>query len=278
MLKSYIKLCETLYIEVFLLPLMPTIVTNSFNLKHTLESGQLFRFQKNKQAYLVQHRDKIFEIKQRKNKIYTNEKRRFIKHFFRLDEDHDLILNKINKDETINKAINKYQGLRLMRQDPWECIISFLCSSASNIPKIKKNIELLSKFFGKPMEYNKTTYFAFPEVNKLNNIKKIKAAATGFRAGYIYKTNKLVSSKFLNKLKRLSFNHAKNRLITFPGVGEKIADCILLFSLNHLNAFPIDTWMKKGLQKHYPTITPKSYFGKYAGYAQQYLYHYWRLK
>ena len=264
---------------------MLTILTQNFNLQHTLESGQMFRFHKNESTYLLQHQDKIFEIKQKKNKLYVaNEKRKFIKHFFRLDEDHDRIINNINKDQIINKAINKYAGIRIIRQDPWECLIAFICSSASNIPKIKKNLELLSKSFGNHIEYNKQQFFAFPKINTLNNIQKIKAAATGYRASYIFKTNKLVSQKFFNALKKLKFQKAKQQLIQFPGIGEKIADCICLFSLNYLQAFPIDTWMKRGLQQNYfPAANLKemassaqTYFGPYAGYAQQYLYHYWR--
>lgn len=262
---------------------MPTIITKNFNLKYTLDSGQLFRFQKNKSTYLLQTKDKIFEIKQRKNKLYfQNEKRKFIKNFFRLDEDHEKIINKINKDPIINKAIVKYKGIKIMRQDPWECMIGFLCSSASNIPKIKKNMHLLSKYFGKPTEYNKKTYYAFPEINKINNLTKIKAAATGYRANYIYQVNRIVTKHFFTKLKKQK--KAKQELTKLPGIGEKIADCILLFSLNHLDAFPIDTWIRKGLEQYYG-LKPKqmrdfaqSYFPQYGGYAQQYLYHYWRNK
>ncbi len=228
-------------------------------------------------------RDRIFRVCQSADQLeFQGADREFLTSFFALDEPYPHILAEINKDSFIDEAIRKYRGMRIVRQDAWECLISFLCSSAANIPKIKINIETLSQFFGKRIRAFGFEGFAFPNPGKLDDYEKIVQAKTGFRAKYIKAVNDLVDEALLTSLKKMPYLEAKRALKSLPGVGDKIADCVLLFSLNFTEAFPVDTWIKKILRKWYfnNEDVPEQqlqdfgirYFGKYAGYAQQFLY------
>lgn len=262
---------------------MPKIPIKDFHLEYTLSCGQLFRVSKVEDWYYVTVRDRIFKVRQSPAYLeFDGVSKEFLMYYFALDEPYSTILTQINKDPHINSAIKRYYGLRIIRQDPWECLISFLCSSAANIPKITLNLEMLSRSFGKKIELNEFEHYSFPNPGELNNYEQILLAKTGFRAKYIKIANSLVSEDFLKSLRKLSYGEAKQTLKNIPGIGDKIADCILLFSLGFTEAFPIDTWMKKILQKLYfknKVISNKElsafgvkYFGKYAGYAQQFLY------
>lgn len=262
---------------------MPKIPIKDFHLEYTLSCGQLFRVSKVEDWYYITVRDRIFKVRQSPAYLeFDGVSKEFLMYYFALDEPYSTILTQINKDPHINSAIKRYYGLRIIRQDPWECLISFLCSSAANIPKITLNLEMLSRSFGKKIELNEFEQYSFPNPGELNNYEQILLAKTGFRAKYIKIANSLVSEDFLKSLRKLSYGEAKQTLKNIPGIGDKIADCILLFSLGFTEAFPIDTWMKKILQKLYfkNKVTSNKelsafgvkYFGKYAGYAQQFLY------
>lgn len=268
---------------------MGKIKIDDFNLQCTLESGQIFRFNKINGWYYVNTRDKFFKVKQVKNEIeYHGVDQKFIVYFFSLDEEYTKILEEINNDHFINKAITEYRGLRLIKQDPWECLVSFICSSASNIPRIRSKLNSLSRFFGKNQLLDDCTSFSFPLPGTINDYAKIKEAKTGFRAKYIFETNNAIDYERLNSLRSVSYQSAKDELKKFSGVGDKIADCILLFSLGFHQAFPVDTWIKKIMQLRYfnnksvPNHTIRefgmNYFGRYAGYAQQYLFVFSRMQ
>lgn len=262
---------------------MPKILVKDFNLEYTLLCGQMFRVTKAGDWYYIVARDHVFRVRQSANHLeFQGVDKKFLAHYFALDEPYSNILKQIEKDPHIREAIKKYHGLRIVRQDPWECLISFLCSSAANIPKIKLNLEMLSKSFGKRIELNGFEWYSFPNPGELNHYEKIVQAKTGFRAIYIKTANDRVREAFLASLKKLPYLEAKKALTQIPGVGDKIADCILLFSLGFTEAFPIDTWIKKILQKLYfknQVVSSQhlrefglTYFGRYAGYAQQFLY------
>ncbi|MGQ3685587.1 MAG: DNA-3-methyladenine glycosylase family protein [Candidatus Loosdrechtia sp.] len=262
---------------------MPKIKVKDFNLEYTLFCGQVFRVSQAEDWYYIITRDRIFKIRQFSDYLeFHGIDKEFLVHYLALDEPYSDILGEINKDPCIDAAIRRYHGLRIIRQDPWECFISFLCSSAANIPKIQLNLELLSKIFGKRICLNEYEGYAFPNPGGLNNYENILMAKTGFRAKFILSANRLVSEEFLLSLRKLPYSEAKKALKNVPGIGDKIADCILLFSLGFTGAFPVDTWMKKILQKLYfgnRVVSNRllsdfgiGYFGKYAGYAQQFLY------
>ncbi|MEK6874511.1 MAG: DNA glycosylase [Nanoarchaeota archaeon] len=266
---------------------MKSISVTDFNLTATLTSGQLFRYKQHEDGFIISHGDKIFFVSKRGNRLfYDGVKEKFLTYFFRLDEDHKAILLDINKDIFVNEAINNYRGLRLIRQDPWECLVGFVCSSAANIPKIRMNVNLLCKQFGKPISYMDNLYFSFPGPGELTDHEKIRLAKTGFRSRYLHAINNLVDASYLDTLQQMDYKQARATLMSLPGIGEKVADCILLFSLGCDKAFPVDTWVHKAMtQLYFPGkhVTPVSiqsfaqdYFGQCAGYAQQYLFHWMR--
>ncbi|MEM3154997.1 MAG: DNA glycosylase [Candidatus Woesearchaeota archaeon] len=256
----------------------------NFNLQHTLESGQFFRYEKTGNWYVCQERDKHFKISQIGNKLeFSGTNKKYIKKLFGLDQNYSKIIKELSKDNTLLPAIKKYHGLRIMQRDPWETLVSFQCSIFSNIKKIKLNMNNLAKAFGE----KKTTHNTFPEPGALNNLDKIKKCATGFRAKYIFEANKMVNDAYFEKLKKKSYEKAKAELMKLPGIGEKVADCICLFSLGKLEAFPVDVWIERIMTKHYfdnkktkhreIRAFAKEKWGNLAGYAQQFLYHWGRL-
>ena len=262
---------------------MGKMKVKKFNLEHTLECGQIFRINKIDNWYYVSARDRFFKICQMKNEIeFHGASKEFITYFFSLGENLSEIYKEINKDRYIEKSIDKYRGLRILKQDPWECLISFICSAASNIPRIKSKLNTLSKSFGNQVSIGGIYNYTFPEPGNINNYKKIVNAKTGFRAKYIFEANNSINIKKLNSLRDLSYESAKNELKKINGVGDKIADCVMLFSLEFSQAFPVDTWIKKTMQLLYfdnATVSNErirkfgvDYFGTYAGYAQQYLF------
>jgi len=264
---------------------MSIYYTDDFNLEHTLNCGQLFRFVKRDEWYYIVSRNRMFRIRQLKEGLeYEGVDKEFLVEFFSLDEPYSHILKQISKDDIICTAVKEYYGMRIIRHDPWECTLSFLCSSAANIPKIRLNLEMLSQYFGSKIKLNGFEWYSFPGMGELNNYEKIALSKTGFRAKYIKAVNDIINEEFLNSLKGMPYKEAKTTLKRLPGIGNKIADCILLFSCGFSEAFPVDTWIKRILRQYYFEDRKVSneqlysfgmdYFGKYAGYAQQFLYIY----
>jgi len=282
-----------------------------FNLEHTLQCGQLFRWEKIGGYWYGVVREKVVKIKQSDDtlqfQIFPNETDlEFLRHYFRLDDDLPHILSQIKKDETIEKAIHLLYGLRIIRQEPWECLISYVCATYKNIPAIKKMIQTLSKMFGKKIEFENRSFYTFPSPSDLAkaSLKEMKNCGLGFRANSVLETAKIVENGDfdLEALRRMDYEKAKYELLSLPGVGNKVADCILLFSLEKLEAFPVDVWIKRIVLEFYSKsfslefvekVSEKNslaaneylkisefgrkYFGTYAGYAQEYLFHWKRL-
>jgi N-glycosylase/DNA lyase len=213
---------------------------------------------------------------------------RFVKQFFGLDEDYGAIKRALQRDKAVALAMRKYHGLRIIQQDPWECTVAFLCSQFSNIKKIRGNLECIAQKFGKPVVFMGREFFTFPNLGEINDAVKLKQCAVGFRAKYIISVNGCVSDAWFAKLRTLRYEKAKEKLMDLPGIGEKVADCILLFSLGFTEAFPVDVWMERALKENYLKgrklplkkmgAWGREHWGKLAGYAQQYLYHWRRLR
>jgi N-glycosylase/DNA lyase len=257
---------------------MKTGVDN-FSLQHTLDSGQFFRYEKKGEWYHCQERDKIFKIRQKGNVLeFEGTTESHVKKLFGLNCDYSKIIKELSKDKTLLPAIRKYNGLRVMQRNPWETLVSFQCSIFSNIKKIKLNMNCIVREFGKNGK--------FPEPGEINDLQKIKKCATGFRAKYIHAANSLVDDSYFEKLKKKKYENAMQELMELPGVGEKVADCICLFSLGKTEAFPIDVWIQRMMTKIYfngkktrmKDIKRFAHdrWGKNAGYAQQFLYHWGR--
>ena len=263
----------------------------TIDVDNSINSGQVFLWQKSKENWYGIDGQNILKINQSgKIKSISNKKT----DFFRKNDDIQSIIKSISKDKTIKKAVKEYEGLRIFNQDPFQCMISFIISSNSNIQKIKNSLEKISKKFGTKVIIQNKEFFLFPKPENIAkaSINEIKACGVGYRAPFIKDAAKMVTLKKVNfeYLKNSDYNETKRNLRLIPGVGNKVADCIMLFSLNKLDAFPLDTWMIKILEKYYSnefqietkTITEKQYeilhkkivdyFGPYCGYAQQFLF------
>jgi len=280
--------------------------SNPFNLDFTLCCGQAFRWEKRGEWWYGVVSDKVLKIQQKGRGLeFENASADFIKNYFGLNEDLTKILSQIGKDEIIRKAVKEFKGLRILRQDPWECLISYICATYKNIKAVKQMLTALCRKFGDKLELDSYSFYTFPSPEKLAKatIVELASCGLGYRAEYISKTAKeICKTGFDFKcLRKLSCKEARNKLLTFPGVGLKVADCVLLFSLGKLEAFPVDVWIKRVILKYYATHFPqdfvnkvsnkkgltkseyekinsfgRNYFGEYAGYAQEYLYHYER--
>ena len=258
-----------------------------FSLKETLECGQFFRFTEVAGTYIVQSSGRIFSLWQKGDDLfYEGIDESFLVHFFRLDESLDAVLKEIDRDPTVHEAIQRYRGLRLIRQDPWECLISYLCSSAKSIAHIRCMIELLCRTSGRKVSLGNYIGYAFPEPACIIPSQHLDSVGAGFRAPYLVQAGQCIDRDRLTALKTLPYEDARRALMKLAGVGKKVADCTLLYSLDFLEAFPMDTWIKKGLRRFYfnkRRVGEKEleeflshHFGPLAGYAQLYLFHTWR--
>ncbi|AKB37745.1 8-oxoguanine DNA glycosylase [Methanosarcina siciliae C2J] len=268
-----------------------------FNLDYTLDCGQVFRWEKSGDWWTGVVGDHVIRLSQDEDSgdllVDSRLPPEFFSHYFRLDDNLPSIYESINKDLLINRAINKYNGLRLIRQDPWECLISYMLATASSIPTIQKRIYLLSKIFGQELEEG---YFSFPDPDTLAeaDLSLLDKCKLGFRTERIKEAARGVASGELNLnvLYRLEYRYSRERLMRLRGIGEKVADCVLLFAFEKMEAFPVDTHVRQIIQhyhiddSYFETCTNLScmgewgreYFGYYCGYAQQYLFYQKRLE
>lgn len=235
---------------------MNTIIVNDFSLEYTLDSGQFFYYKLIDDFYYIVQNDTIFKIRQNENKLFylgVNVDDNYIMNFFGLNDNLKALTDDFKQDYYLNLAREKYYGLRSQNLDLWQTIVSFVLSSASNIPKIQMNIILLSEYFGERIEFDGLIFYTFPKIGSFNNLDKIKEAKTGFRAKYLFAINDLISKNpdILSKIKSSNYLVAKKLLMQFPGIGSKVADCICLFSLNKKEVFPVDTWVKQIIEKLY---------------------------
>jgi N-glycosylase/DNA lyase len=267
--------------------------TYSINLNLTINSGQVFLWDKVGDTWFGIDGENLLVIRAEPFKIVSSSRK--INEFFREKDNLDDIIADISRDKLVKNAVKHFSGLRLMRQDPFQCYISFICSSNSSIQNIKRMLKNLCRKFGNEIEFDKKQFFTFPTPEKLSNAssKDLLSCGLGFRAKYVKQAAKMVSSGKINfeSLRKENYKSALEILKTVPGIGNKVADCILLFSLDKLESFPLDRWTQRILQKYYSRIfgdiqgkslTEKKYsklhekiveyFGPYAGYSQQFLF------
>lgn len=266
-----------------------------FDLNYTLDCGQVFRWQRDGDWWTGVVGDQVIRLSQDNGQLVVDSKLspKFFSRYFRFDDDLPSIYENINRDLLIDRAIRKYRGLRLIRQDPWECLISYMLATASSIPTIQKRICLLSQFFGQELE---SGYFSFPDPETLANADShtLDKCKLGFRTQNIKAAAEGVTSGELNLevLFRLEYRYARERLMRLRGIGEKVADCVLLFAFEKMEAFPVDTHIRQIIQHYHIDDSyfeacrnmscmgdwGREYFGHYCGYAQQYLYYQKRLE
>lgn len=255
-----------------------------FNINHILDCGQIFRYKIDGNIAKVYSLDKYAKIKTYPNKIEieTSDTDYFI-NFFDLKTDYSKIKNQLKKDEFLTDAIAYGYGIRILKNDLFEMIVSFIISANNNIKRIKKSIEFLCKNFGE----SKGEYYAFPTLKNLKKatILDYKNAGLGYRAEYLFETVKRLTDEQINLLKQMDENEQFKFLISLKGIGEKVANCIMLFGLYNTNSFPVDTWINKVYNHLTNTnITNRKLitneltnrYKNLSGYAQQYFFYYFR--
>jgi len=266
-----------------------------FNPEHTFMCGQCFRWDReDDRSYTGVAFSKAVNIyADGQNIIIKNitlkEFETDWKHYLDLDTDYLSIKESFSKDIHLSLAMNFGWGIRILNQEVFECLISFIISTQNTIPRIKKIVGTLSRMYGKEILYSGKTYYSFPSLNDLKNItvEDLSPLKAGYRAAYIVDAVSKISSGevCIDNLSDMPYADAKNELMKIKGVGPKVADCVLLFSCGKKEAFPIDVWVKRTMQSLYlnkdasPNMISDfagEYFGSYAGVAQQYLFYYAR--
>ena len=273
---------------------------NDFELKDIFDCGQCFRWNKNDDgSYTGVVKNGVLNVKCDKSKIYFNgilneDIRKIVNNYFDLNRDYTKIKQELSKiDEYMENSINYGKGIRILNQDLWETIISFIISANNNIPRIKGIIERLSQRYGTEIEFEGVKYYLFPTVEQLKNVTvaEFRGIGLGFRDIRLYETTHMILNNEvdLENLQNLDTKSSREELLKLSGVGPKVADCILLFStLKRFDIFPIDVWVRRVMNDLYiknpeenkvnkNLITKIAFekFGNLAGIAQQYLF-YWK--
>ena len=274
-------------------------IPEPFDLAATLESGQVFRWRRVDSGWYAgvvgRHPVVVSQVEGglsfRCNQSAAEVMGHVLDDYFRLNDDLLAIYREVGDDPRVAEAIGRHRGLRLLRQEPWECLVSFVCSSVSNIPRISRTLEAVAKRYGKPVNLAGNTLQTFPTPEELARVGEgeLRELGLGFRARYVAEIAPAVATGRvdLNALRRASYREAKAELMVLPGVGEKVADCVLVFSLDKLEGFPVDRWIRRCLKEWYfqgggindaaLLSWAQARWGWYAGYVQQYLFHDRRL-
>ncbi len=265
-----------------------------FSLKDTLECGQTFCWIPEGNGYVNADVGQVIYVEQEGNILrwQSSTGDAPINELLRLDDPLEQIQNAISKDSFVKKSISFAPGLRIIRDPIYPCLISFLCATWKNIAAIKTMVQRIRESCGPRYEMRGRTYFGMPTPEQMCEIDVpfLKTLGLAWRAEFIKEsTDRIVQGLVdLESLKQVSYEEAHKQLKSLHGVGDKVADCVSLFSLGHLEAFPIDVWIERIIQQRYGLFTSagnsykkksqaaRDYFGRYAGYAQEYLYHYSR--
>lgn len=282
----------------------------NFKLKQTFECGQCFRFEKISDTnYITVAFERVIEVKEDgDNIIIYNSNEKDVKEiwikYFDLERDYTSIKEELSKDDLLRKSVEFGSGIRLLNQDPFEILISFIVSARNSIPSIMKTINKMSTKWGTEIEYKGNIYYAFPTIEQISKatLEEIQETGASFRSKYIIDTiGNVYRSKMalkndskeyeelkkfdLDYIKKLNDDECHTALQEFKGVGAKVADCIMLFSMEKYSAFPVDVWVKRAMVYFYGAedaslnkirIFGRNKFGKLSGFAQQYLFYYAR--
>lgn len=267
-----------------------------FNLAHIFDCGQCFRWNKEDDgSYTGVVQNKVINVEQNGSNIIfdnmdLNDYETILKNYFDMDTDYSDIKKNINVDDTMSTAIKFGEGIRILNQDEWEIMISFMISANNRIPMIKKVIENISKSFGSYIcNYKGKDYYSFPTAQKLSEapLELIQECKAGFRSERIKEaaTRFLIEKDTIYNLKNKTYDEGLEYLKTYKGIGDKVANCILLFSMKQFDTFPVDVWVRRVMQTLYVDNDTndkeirkfaENKFGKLSGYAQQYLFYYAR--
>ena len=253
-----------------------------FSLRHTFDCGQCFRWNENadgsytgvaaKRAVNICYDGKVIKINGAKK-----EDEDFFKAYLDVDRDYSGIKKRIAKNKVMEEAVEFGSGIRILKQEFFESLLSFIISQRSSIPKIKGCIEKISAAYGEERELDGKVYYTFPEAEALRHVSEADFAAfgVGYRAKYLEKAvGDVLSGKIdEKKIKTLETPEARNALLEIFGVGNKVADCVLLFSLSRFDSFPVDVWVKRAMDEYFGGADGYELFGADSGFAQQYLFY-----
>jgi N-glycosylase/DNA lyase len=281
------------------------IIASNYDLAATLTSGQAFRWRGGDGAWAGVISDSSDAERSRWVRLRSDESGiqaetaepildwRWLTHYLQTEVELDPVLASFPDDEPMRAAVNSCRGLRLLRQPPWECLASFILSSTKQIVQIQQIVALLCERFGEPLPtLERLPSYSFPSPERIARLTEadLRACKMGFRAPYLRATAQaVVDGKIhLEGLRLRPATAARAALMELPGVGQKIADCVLLFAYGFPGVFPLDVWVTKALrQLYFPKRHPggkklrhfsETHFGAQSGYAQQYLFHYMRTK
>jgi N-glycosylase/DNA lyase len=270
-----------------------------YDLAATLASGQAFRWNYVDGTWNGVIRDQWVRLRADEFSITAEAAQpvldwTWLTNYLQIELDLSAVVASFPDDEPLRAAVNACRGLRLLRQDPWECLASFILSSTKQIVQIRQIVSVLCERFGEPIPAapQSAPAFGFPSPARLARASEaeLRACKMGFRAPYLLETARAIAKTRINleQLRELPVEIAREELVKLPGVGRKIADCVLLFAYGFQSAFPVDVWVIKALQKlYFPRRRAsakrlrhfsETHFGPNAGYAQQYLFHYMRTK
>jgi len=264
-----------------------SISSRLFSLDLTLSCGQVFRWERDGDWWQGIVGNEVIRIRQEGDLLLIESGcEETTRSYFQLDLDLDRILRSIDRDTVIHGAIGRCRGLRIIRQDPWECLASYICATYANIPGIKKKIRLLSESFGEPLETESGMYYRFPSPEAIasSDLCDIRKCSLGYRSEYLCETARVITAEpgWAERLAALPCGEARKELMALRGVGPKVADCVLLFAFARYEAFPVDVWIARIMQHSYSLPASAGYrrvagegralFGEYAGYAQEYLF------
>ena len=270
-----------------------------YDLAATLTSGQAFRWQMENGAWTGVIGGRWLRLRAAGNSIFAETAEpqagwRWLADYLQVEIDFDAVLKSFPDDAPMRAAVAACRGLRLLRQEPWECLASFILSSTKQIVQIRQIVALLCERFGEPLPVTAACApaFSFPSAAQIAALSELdlRNCKMGFRAPYLLAAARtMTEGKIgLERLRGWPIAAARAELLKLPGVGRKIADCVLLFGCGFDGAFPIDVWVMKALrQLYFPRRKARArqlenfaaaHFGPHAGYAQQYLFHYMRTK
>lgn len=272
----------------------------SFNLQHIFECGQCFRWNiQDDGSYIGVIQDAVIKVKKDNNKIIFNgvmnaDIKEVVEKYFDLNTNYEKIKSELSKiDEFMKQSTEFGEGIRILKQDLWECIISFIISANNNIPRIKKIIDRISENYGNKMLFEGIEYYSFPTPEQLSkaSVEDLRKLGLGFRDKRVYETTRKIVTKEVDLEKIKSLNDTKKikeELLKLDGVGPKVADCIILFGLHRFDVFPIDVWVRRVMNDLYIhneneekvnkkmlNDLAKTKFNDMSGIAQQYLF-YWK--
>lgn len=212
--------------------------------------------------------------------IHSDAPEAFWRDYFDLGRDYAAISRGFHGGEYLDACVRYGQGIRILRQEPWEALCSFIISQCNNISRIKGIVERLCESFGEPVEFEGVTYYTFPSAQRIAALEPgaLDVLRCGYRASYIMSAAQAVADGSLDLEALISCDcvSARARLMREQGIGPKVANCVVLFGLYHLEAFPIDVWIRRALKENFPKDFDPAVLGEYAGLAQQYIFYYAR--